>query len=93
MTKILNLKLVIFLEISRYENIFSKGFIPNCPEDVFVIKEVKHNVRWRYVIHDLNREEKFLKHFTKKNCENQINIYIYIIEKVMKRNVDKLYVK
>ena len=77
MTKILNLKLVIFLEISRYENIFSKGFIPNCTEDVFVIKEVKHNVPWRYVIHDLNREEKFLKHFTKKNCENQINIYIY----------------
>ena len=79
MTKILNLKLVIFLEISRYKNIFSNGFIPNCPEDVFVIKKVKTNVPWTYVIHDLNREEKFLKHFTKKNCKNQIkkkkNIY------------------
>ena len=59
MTKILNLKLVIFLEISRYKNIFSNGFIPNCPEDVFVIKKVKTNVPWTYVIHDLTGKRNF----------------------------------
>ena len=30
--------------ISKYKNIFAKGYTPNWPEDVFVIKEVKNTV-------------------------------------------------
>ena len=29
------------VRISKYENIFAKGYIPNCSEEVFVIKKVK----------------------------------------------------
>ena len=32
------------VRISKYKNIFAKGYTPNWPEEVFVIKEVKNAV-------------------------------------------------
>ena len=43
--------------ISKYKNIFTKGYTPNWSEKVFVIKKVKNTVTWTYVINDLNGEE------------------------------------
>ena len=43
--------------ISKYKNIFAKGYMPNWSEAVFVIKKVKNTVPWTYVINDLNGEE------------------------------------
>ena len=43
--------------ISKYKNIFEKGYAPNWSEKVFVIKEIKNTVPWTYVIYDLNDEE------------------------------------
>ena len=43
--------------ISKYKNIFAKGFMPNWSEEVFVIKKVKNTIPWTYVINDLNGEE------------------------------------
>ena len=40
--------------ISKYKNIFAKGYTPNWSGEVFVIKEVKNTVPWAYVINDLN---------------------------------------
>ena len=45
------------IRISKYKNIFAKGYNPNWSEEVFVIKEVKNTVLWAYVINDLNSEE------------------------------------
>ena len=45
------------LRISKYKNIFPKGYIPNWSEEVFVIKKVKNTVPWTYEIKDLNGEE------------------------------------
>ena len=45
------------VRISKYKNIFAKGYTPNCLEDVFVIKKVKNTVPWTYVINELNGEE------------------------------------
>ena len=50
------------VRISNYKNIFAKRYVPNWSEEVFVIKKVKNNVPWTYVISDLNGEE-----ITKKN--------------------------
>ena len=33
------------LRISKYKNIFAKGYVPNWSEDVFVIKKVKNIVK------------------------------------------------
>ena len=43
--------------ISKYINIFAKGYTPNWSEEGFVIKKVKNTVSWRYVLSDFNGEE------------------------------------
>ena len=45
------------VRISKYRNIFAKGYVPNWSEEVFVIKKVKNTVPWTYVISDLKGEE------------------------------------
>ena len=45
------------VRISKYKNIFAKGYMPNWSEEVFVVKKVKNTVPWTYVINDLNSEE------------------------------------
>ena len=46
-----------YVRISKYKNIFAKGYMPNWSEEVFVIKKVKNTVPWTYFINDLNGEE------------------------------------
>ena len=46
-----------YVRISKYKNIFAKGYAPNWSEEIFVIKKVKNTVPWTYVINDLNGEE------------------------------------
>ena len=36
------------VRISKYKNIFSKGYPPNCSEEVIMIKKVKNTVPWTY---------------------------------------------
>ena len=42
------------VRISKYKNIFAKGYTQNCQEKVSVIKKVKNTVPWTCVINDLN---------------------------------------
>ena len=46
-----------YVRISKYKNIFTKGYNPNWSEEIIVIKKVKDTVPWTYVINDLNGEE------------------------------------
>ena len=41
------------VRISKYKNIFAKGYVPNWFEEAFVIKKVKRTVPWTYVVRDL----------------------------------------
>ena len=41
------------VRISKYKNIFTKGYVPNCSKEVFVIKTIKNTMLWTYVISDL----------------------------------------
>ena len=43
--------------ISKYKNIFAKGYVPNQSEEAFAIKKVKNAVPWTYAINDLNGKE------------------------------------
>ena len=45
------------VRISKYNNIFAKGYVPNWPEDVFVFSKIKNTVPWTYVINEPNSEE------------------------------------
>ena len=73
------------------KNIFSKGYVPNWSEEVFVVSKVKDTVPWTYVINDLNGEE-IIGTFYEKELQ-KTNQQEFTIEKVIKRKGDKLYVK
>ena len=55
--KSLKFKVDDHLRISKYKNIFAKGYTPNWLEEVFVIKNVENTVPWTYVISNLNGDE------------------------------------
>ena len=78
------------VRISKYKNIFAKGYTPNWSEEVFVINKIKNTVPWTYVINDLNGEE-IIEVFMKKNCKRLIKKNLEWI-KYLKKG-DKLYVK
>ena len=42
------------VRISKYKNIFDKGYNQNWSEEVFVINKIKNAVPWTYAISDLN---------------------------------------
>ena len=79
------------VRISKYKNIFAKGYTPNWSEEVFVIKKVKNTVPWTYVINDLNGEE-IMGTFYEKELQ-KTNQEEFRIENVIKRRGDKMYVK
>ena len=45
------------VRISKYKNIFAKGYTRNWSEEVFIMKKIKNTVPWTYLIDDLNGEE------------------------------------
>ena len=79
------------VRISKYKNIFAKGYTPNWSEEVFVIKKVKNTVPRTYVINDLNGEE-IMGTFYEKELQNT-NQEESRNEKVIERKGDKIYVK
>ena len=79
------------VRISKYKNIFAKGYVPNWSEEVFVIKKVKNTVPWTHFISDL-KGEKIIGTFYEKELQ-QANQKVFRVEKVIKKKGDKLYVK
>ena len=79
------------VRISKYKNIFAKGYTPNWSEEVFVIEKVKNSVPWTYVINDLNGAE-IIGTFYQEELQ-KTNQEEFRIEKVIKRKGDKIYVK
>ena len=84
-------KVADHVRISKYKNIFGKGYMSNWSEEVFVIKKVKSTVPSTYVNNDLNGEE-IIGTFYEKELQTT-NQKEFRIEKVLKRKGDKLYVK
>ena len=79
------------VRISKYKNIFAKGYTTNWSEEVFVISKIENIVPWTYVINDLNGEE-IIGTFYEKELQ-KTNQQTFRIEKVIKKKGDKLYVK
>ena len=64
--KDLKFKVGDHLRISKYKNLFAKGYTPNWSEEVSVVSKIKNTVPWTYVI------RKLLAVFMKKNYKKQI---------------------
>ena len=84
-------KVIDYVRISKYKNIFAKGHMPNLSEEVFIFSKIKNTVPWTYVTNDLNGEE-ITGTFYEKELQ-KTNQQKFRIEKVIKRKGDKLYVK
>ena len=69
-------KVVDHVKISKYKNIFAKGYT-HWSEEYFVVSKIKNTVPWTYVISDLNGE-KIPGSFMKKTFYIYIYVYIYI---------------
>ena len=76
-------KLGDHVRISKYKNIFAKGYTPNWSEEIFVIKKVKNTVPWTYVINDLLGEE-IIGTFYEEELQ-KTNQQEFRIEKITKR--------
>ena len=77
--------------ISKYKNIFTKGYTPNWSEENFVVSKIKDRVPWTYVISHLN-DKPITGSFYEKELQKTIQEK-FVIEKVLKRKCDKLYEK
>ena len=79
------------VRISKYKNVFAKGYTPNWSENLFMIKKVKNTVLWTNVNNDLNGEEivgTFYENELQKTNQKEFRI-----EKIIKKKGNKLYVK
>ena len=77
--------------VSKYKDIFTKGYPPNWSEAAFVFKKVKNTISWTYVINDLNGKETFGT-FHEKELQ-KTNHQKFSMKKVIKRKGKKVYVK
>ena len=72
-----------YVRISKYKNIFSKGYTPNWSEEIFVINKIQKTVPLTYLINDLNGKEikgSFYGKELKKTDQKEFRI-----EKVIKK--------
>ena len=75
------------VRISKYKNIFAKGYTPDWPEEIFVNSKIKNTVPWTFVINDLNGEEitgNFYGKELQKTSQKEFRI-----ENVIRRKGDK----
>ena len=79
------------VRISKYKNIFAKGYTPNWSEEVFVIKKTKNTVPWAYAINDFNGKE-ITGTFHEEELQ-KVDQQEFRIEKVIKKKGDTLFVK
>ena len=80
-----------YARISKYKDIFAKGYTPNWSEEIFVINRIKNTVPWTYVNSDLNGEE-IIRTFYEKELQ-RTSQNEFRIEKIIKRKGNKLNVK
>ena len=85
------LKIGDHVRVSKSKNIFTKGYILNWLEEIFVVSRIKNTVPWTYIFNDLNGEEIIETFYEKK--QQKTNQKEFRIEKVIKKKGDKLYVK
>ena len=83
-------KMGYHVRISKYKNIFAKGYTPNWSEEIFIVNKVKNTLPWTYEINDLNGE-KILGSFYEKELQ-KTDQKEFRIEKVIKRKGNKRYI-
>ena len=80
------------VRISLEKNIFEKSYETNWTEEIFVIYDIKYSNVPYYYLKDLNNE-KLQGTFYEQELQKTKQDDYYTIEKILKTNKDKIYVK
>ena len=80
------------VRISLEKNIFEKGYETNWTQEIFEIYDIKYSNVPYYYLKDLNNE-KLKGTFYEQELQKTKQDDLYTIEKILKTNKDKIYVK
>ena len=59
------------VRISKFKNIFAKGYTPNWSREIFIVNKINHTVPYTYNIKDLN-DEKIIGSFYDRELQKSI---------------------
>lgn len=81
-----------FVRISKFKAQFQKGYTPNWSTEIFAIKKINSTVPNTYIIED-QRKQPILGSFYEQELQKVKYPNLYLVEKVLKKKGNKLYVK
>lgn len=80
------------VRLSKYKNVFEKGYTPNWTTEIFKIKKIQYTQPITYRLIDLNETEIYGTVYAEElQLAKQSDFYL--VEKIIKKRADKLYVK
>lgn len=80
------------VRISKYKSIFNKGYFPNWSTEIFKVIKVNNTMPVTYLLED-QRQNKVLGCFYEQELQKTMYPDIYLVEKIIKKCGNKLYVK
>lgn len=86
------LKVGDFVRISKHKSVFEKGYTPNWSTEIFKISKVNETNPVTYLIKD-SRGQPILGAFYTQELQKTKHPNIYLVEKVLKRKRNKVFVK
>lgn len=81
-----------FVRISKYKGIFEKGYTPNWSTEVFKIRKVQNTNPTTYLLQD-SKGQIILGTFYAQEINKTKHPDVYLVEKVLKRKGNKVYIK
>lgn len=87
-----NFKIGDYVRISKYRHAFSKGYVPMWSNEIFKIRQVKLTNPATYILEDMSGDS-ILGGFYKYEIQKVKHPNVYLVEKVLRRKNNKVYVK
>ncbi|XP_068993912.1 uncharacterized protein [Neodiprion pinetum] len=80
------------VRISKFKNVFEKGYTPNWTTEIFTIGRVENTHPVTYELKDY-RDQRIAGGFREQELLKIEHLDIYLVEKVLKKRGRKIYVK
>lgn len=87
-----NLHINDFVRISKHKSCFEKGYTPNWSTEIFKVIKVQKTLPVTYLVEDM-RKQPILGSFYREELQKTSLSDIYLVEKVIKKKGDKVFVK
>lgn len=80
------------VRISKYKNLFEKGYTPNWTAEIFQVRKVRYTYPYTYLLQDYKGNE-IIGGFYQHEIQKAMYPDVFLIEKVLRRKGNKEYVK